>query len=101
MYKSFQTSYQELSRYFLDSITPPGSARDITSPVSFREERALHYAMARFAEMEQSTPSTSPASTPREKTPTNTGSSKTSPNEGTKRQREDQSTVKIYCFRKL
>ena len=40
---------------------------DILSPRSVREERALHYAMARFAEMEQSN-NTTPATSPREKT---------------------------------
>jgi hypothetical protein len=53
----------------LAPVTGSGSGSDITSPVSFREERALHYAMARFAEMEQNTPSTSPAATPRGMTP--------------------------------
>ena len=36
----------------LDSSSPASSRDGITSPVSFREERALHYAIARIAEME-------------------------------------------------
>ena len=39
---------------------------DLRSPRSIREERALHYAIARFAEMEQSN-NTTPATSPREK----------------------------------
>ena len=52
----------------LDSSTATGveGGEDLRSPRSIREERALHYAMARFAEMEQSN-NTTPATSPREK----------------------------------
>lgn len=36
---------------FIDT-SPSGSGSGVTSPVSFREERAIHYAIARIAEME-------------------------------------------------